>query len=76
MATVSVKIPSELERRISECVENGGYTSKSEFIRDSLRRRVEKLSEEAVNAIERGRKDIEEGNTYSSEEVREELESE
>lgn len=32
-----------MEKQIERCVEEYGYASKSEFVRDAIRRRIEKL---------------------------------
>lgn len=75
---VSVDLPEGLEREIDEEVSNGRYKSKSELIRDAIRRLLEernkvehrKISEKAQRGIDKGR---DSGKEFSAEEVREAL---
>lgn len=76
--TMSVDLPEGLEREIKEEVGKGRYKSKSEFIRDAVRRLLDErdkieyrqLSVEAQEKIDRAREADKE---YSPEEVREAL---
>lgn len=76
--TMSVDLPEGLEREIKEEVGKGRYKSKSEFIRDAVRRLLDErdkieyrqLSVEAQEKIDRAR---EVNKEYSPEEVREAL---
>lgn len=43
---VSAEIPAALEEEIEKEVERGGYTSKSEVIRDAVRRLIEQKNRE------------------------------
>lgn len=38
-------IPDVLAERIQEAVEKGGYSNKTEFVNDSIRRRLEEVEE-------------------------------
>jgi putative addiction module CopG family antidote len=75
---VSVDLPEGLEKEIDDEVVKGRYKSKSELIRDAVRRLLEernrvehkKLSVKAQENIEAARKSDRE---YSTEEVREAL---
>ena len=54
MSTTSVEIPEVLKRRIEEKVENGEYTSNSDFIRYAVRRMLdseESLSPRAISEL-------------------------
>lgn len=76
--TMSVDLPEGLEKEINSEVGKGRYKSKSEFIRDAVRRLLDerdkiehkKLSVEAQNRIDDARTDSEE---HSPDEVREML---
>lgn len=76
--TMSVDLPEGLEREIDFEVGKGRYKSKSEFIRDAVRRLLDernkidhnRLSVEAQRRIDEARETDEE---YSSEEVKNEL---
>ncbi|MFB6158660.1 MAG: type II toxin-antitoxin system ParD family antitoxin [Candidatus Nanohalobium sp.] len=76
--TMSVDLPGGLEREIDSEVGKGRYKSKSEFIRDAVRRLLDErnkieyreLSVEAQRRIAEARETDEE---YSPEEVREAL---
>jgi len=75
---MSVDLPEGLEREIDSEVGKGRYKSKSEFIRDAVRRLLDernkidhnRLSVEAQRRIDEARETDEE---YSSEEVKNEL---
>jgi len=47
MPTTSVEIPEVLKKRVEEKVENGEYTSNSDFIRYAIRRMLD--SEETLS---------------------------
>ena len=76
--TMSVDLPEGLEKEINSEVGKGRYKSKSEFIRDAVRRLLDErnkiehkeLSIEAQNRIDEARRADEE---YSSTEIREEI---
>ncbi|MFB6174767.1 MAG: type II toxin-antitoxin system ParD family antitoxin [Candidatus Nanohalobium sp.] len=75
---MSVDLPEGLEKEIDSEVGKGRYKSKSEFIRDAVRRLLDErnkveykpLSVEAQKRIDEARKTDEE---YSPEEVKKEL---
>ena len=75
---MSVDLPEGLEREIDEEIGRGRYKSKSELIRDAVRRLLEErgkiehreLSEKAQRGIDEGRESEKE---YTSEEVRKKL---
>lgn len=74
---VSTDLPDELERFVEEEVERGRYNSKSELIRDALRMKMMNrdldtgiIKGETVEKLEKALKDVEEGRTYTPEEVR------
>ncbi|MFB6245772.1 MAG: ribbon-helix-helix domain-containing protein [Candidatus Nanohaloarchaea archaeon] len=61
-ATVSFKATEEQVEEIDRVVEERGYTSRGEFIRELLRDRMEpELTEEAIDRIKTGRKQLHEG---------------
>lgn len=75
---VSTELPEELERFVEDEVERGRYNSKSELLRDALRLKMMSreldtgiIKGETVEKLEDALKDVEKGNTYSPEEVRE-----
>ncbi|MFB6199791.1 MAG: type II toxin-antitoxin system ParD family antitoxin [Candidatus Nanohaloarchaea archaeon] len=76
--TTSVDLPEGLEREINSEIGKGRYKSKSEFIRDAVRRLLDErdkiehreLSKEAQKRIEESRKTEKE---FSPEEIREAL---
>jgi len=75
---VSTELPEELERFVEEEVERGRYNSKSELLRDALRLKMANreldtkiIKGNTVGRLEDALKDVEKGNTYSPEEVRE-----
>lgn len=76
--TTSVDLPEGLEREIDSEVDKGRYKSKSEFIRDAVRRLLDErdkieykqLSVEAQERIDKAREAEEE---YSAEEVKKQL---
>jgi len=76
--TMSVDLPEGLEREINSEVGEGRYKSKSEFIRDAVRRLLDErnkidhkiVSKEAQTKIDEARETDKE---YSSEEVKKEL---
>ncbi|MDY6768853.1 MAG: ribbon-helix-helix domain-containing protein [Candidatus Nanohaloarchaea archaeon] len=61
-STVSFKATEEQVEEIDRVVEERGYTSRGEFIRELLRERMEpELTEEAIERINTGRKQLREG---------------
>ncbi|PSG98633.1 MAG: type II toxin-antitoxin system ParD family antitoxin [Nanohaloarchaea archaeon SW_7_43_1] len=76
--TMSVDLPDGLENEIDSEVSNGRYKSKSELVRDAVRRLLEernkleyrKLSVKAQERIDLAR---ETGEEYNPEEIRKEL---
>lgn len=68
--TVSFKATDEQVKEIDKEVEEGNYTSRGEFLRDLLREKMEpELTEEAVNRINKARKQLSEGKGKSIEEI-------
>ncbi|MDY6774072.1 MAG: ribbon-helix-helix domain-containing protein [Candidatus Nanohaloarchaea archaeon] len=55
MATTSVEMPSEMKEKMEKVVDTGPYNSNSEFVRDAVRRlldrRAERLTEEALSEL-------------------------
>lgn len=77
---VSVDLPEELQNFVEEEVERGRYNSKSELLRDALRLKManrdvdtDVITGRTVERLEEALKDVEKGNTYTPEEVRERL---
>lgn len=77
---VSADLPKELEEAVQNEIDSGMYKSKSEFIRDAIRLKLlnseldmrviaDSTREKLVEAL----KQVEEGETYSPEEVRERI---
>jgi len=61
-ATVSFKATEEQVEEIDRVVEERGYTSRGEFLRELLRERMEpELTDEAIERINRGRKQLRDG---------------
>lgn len=76
MASVNVKIPDNMEKKIKDYLETHPYyMNKSELVRDAVRHLIgkEELSEEAKEDIRISRKQLKEGKTKSMEEIKEEL---
>ncbi|MFW6048461.1 MAG: ribbon-helix-helix domain-containing protein [Candidatus Natronoplasma sp.] len=68
-----VKIPEQMEEDLQKYMEELGYASFSEFARDAIRDKLygRELTPEFKEKLKEGLKDIEEGNVYSHEEVKE-----
>ena len=65
METVGVKIPEGQKKLLDEVSEKRGYPSKSEYIRELLRKDLEKhmvLREEVAEEVKQRKKDVEDGN--------------
>ena len=76
MEKLNVRVPKALLAEIDEVWEKRGYANKSEFIRDALRDAVEpptQLSEEALQHLVESRKQREEGDTVSQDDVKNRL---
>lgn len=77
MGSVNVKFPDKMEEEMDEFIkETGLFVNRSELVRDAVRRRIEDqatLSAETRARIEQSKRDMEQGNTYSVDEVREQL---
>jgi Arc/MetJ-type ribon-helix-helix transcriptional regulator len=78
MAHINVQIPDEMEDELQETIEaSGRYLNTSEYVRDALRRRMEEqpreLSAETLRAIERSEREIEEGDVWTHEEIKQRL---
>lgn len=76
MRKINVRVPEALLEQVEEEWERRGYSSKSEAVRDALRDWVNpptRLSEEVLEDLEQSREQREEGETLSSEEVRDRL---
>lgn len=76
MEKINVRVPETLLEEIDAEWERRGYSSKSEAIRDALRSWVNPpvtLSEETLDDLEESRKQIERGETYTPDEVRDRL---
>lgn len=68
--TVSFKAPKKQLEKIDQLVEEKGYTSRGEFLRDIIRREMEpELTEEAVERIENAREQLKKGEGKSIEEI-------
>lgn len=68
---VNVKMDERLVEMIDRYVEEKGYKNRSEFIRDSVRRRLEPpLNEEILREFITGLKQIEEGKSHAQDEVK------
>jgi Arc/MetJ-type ribon-helix-helix transcriptional regulator len=71
---IDVRVPTELLEKIDAEYERRGYTSRSEAIRDALRSWVDppvRLSEEALSDLAESRRQREDGETHSLDEVAE-----
>ena len=76
MEKINVRVPESLLTRIDEEWEQRGYSSRSEAIRDALRDWANPpatLSDEILADLEKSREQAEQGETYSADEVREQL---
>lgn len=75
MAVLNVKVPDEQKKVLEELAERGRYPSKSEYVREALRDKIERdlrLSEEVQERIEEARAS---GERVSYEEVKEDIEA-
>ena len=69
--TVSFKADEKHIKKMDEIVEERGYTSRGEFLREILRNNLEPvLTERAKKEIEKGREQIEKGKSISLEELK------
>ncbi|OKY79122.1 MAG: Antitoxin (DNA-binding domain) of toxin-antitoxin stability system StbD [Candidatus Methanohalarchaeum thermophilum] len=67
---INVRLPIDLEEDLEKFAEEHGYTSKSEVVRDAIRRLVKpKLSDRTLKDIEIARKQIREGKTVDHDEL-------
>lgn len=76
MTKIDVRVPQSLIDTIDQEYEKRGYTSRSEAIRDALRTWADppiRLSEEFLEDLTVSRKQVERGETYSADEVRDRL---
>lgn len=69
---ISAELGENLEKVVSDLVENGRYNSKSEVLREGVRL-VQEREARLHQALERGLKDIEEGRVKPLDEVVERL---
>lgn len=70
METIHVKLPRKQLREVDEMVRERHYPSRSELVREAIRRMTEeKLSSYALEKIKRGMEDIRNGRTRPLEEV-------
>jgi metal-responsive CopG/Arc/MetJ family transcriptional regulator len=77
MSTVSVKVPERLKKDAEETAESLGYTGLSEFIRDSMRDKIEEqlqLRQEIAERIQYVREHKGEIETYTLDEAKDILE--
>ena len=78
MASVSVKLPDSLKRRIEEKSEEEGFMNSSEYIRQAVREKVKEDTKLYPDELERLIKqggNPEEGENHGLDEVREEFDS-
>jgi Arc/MetJ-type ribon-helix-helix transcriptional regulator len=76
MEKINVRVPQALLAQIDDVWQERGYASTSEFIRDALPDAVEpstQLSEEALGQLAESRKQREQGETVSLDDVKERL---
>jgi len=76
MEKINVRVPQSLLTQIDEAWEERGYANKSEFIRDALRDAVNppaQLSTEALEHLAESRKQREQGETVSQDDVKDRL---
>ncbi len=74
MVKIDVKVTRQQKAEIDETWKERGYPSRSEFIRDVLRDATEPtLTSEALRELAEGLADVEEGQTVSLDEAKEEL---
>ncbi len=66
METISLKLTEEQARLLAKAAKEGGFPSKSEFVRYALARALEeKLSVKAIEEIFEARRQVREGKTVS-----------
>ncbi len=79
MASINVKVPSQMKDEIDHFLETHPYyLNKSELVRDALRHIMEeerRLSKETLRVIEEGKEQIEKDEGSTLEEVKESIES-
>ena len=69
--TVSFKADEKHIKKMDEIVEERGYTSRGEFLRDLLRNNLEPvLTEKAKKEIEKARDQIEKGKSVKLEDIK------
>lgn len=76
MEKINVRVPQSLLAQVDEVWEERGYASKSEFIRDALRDTVNpptQLSKGALEHLAESRKQREQGETVSQDDVKDRL---
>ncbi|MGZ0748451.1 ribbon-helix-helix domain-containing protein [Haloparvum sp. AD34] len=76
MEKINVRVPQSLLAQVDDVWEERGYANKSEFIRDALRDAVNsptQLSEEALEHLAESRKQREQGETVSQDDVKDRL---
>ena len=76
MEKINVRVPQSLLAQVDDVWEERGYANKSEFIRDALRDAVNpptQLSEEALAHLAESRKQREQGEMVSQDDVKDRL---
>lgn len=74
---INVRLPKDLEERLSGFEKEHGYTSKSEVVRDALRRLLEpELSTQALKDVILSREQVKAGKTVPQEELKKRLDLE
>lgn len=78
MSHINVQIPDDMAEDIQEIVEvSGQYLNTSEYVRDALRHRMAEqslqLSEQTLRDIKLSEQQIEEGDTWTHDEIKERL---
>lgn len=63
MTTMNVSLPDSLKRFVDQCVENGGYGSSSEYVRelirqDQVRRAEQRLTDLLRQGLESGPSEV------------------
>jgi len=65
MASLNLSLPSEMRQYLDNKASSGVYSTPSEFVRDLIRRHMEKDGDEALLAsIQRGLADVAHGRTH------------
>lgn len=68
--TVSFKATKKQIKKIDRIIKEKGYTSRGEFLRALLRERMEpELTQEAINRIKKGRRQLARGEGKEIEEI-------